>query len=531
MNRYIRTNDFSKNRYILYARKSSESEDRQVASVTAQIEEMNSVAKEFHLNVVEVITGFKTGRKEFNMMLSKVQNNEADGILVWKISRLSRNPDDAGRIMGMLQRKEIKHIRTFNKDWLPDDNVMMLYVEFGITNQFSRDLSDDTMRGLLAKAKRGWSPVATLPLGYMHSPYKKVGEKEILVDQKRFNIVQNSLRKVASGEMRPLEALEYANAMGLTTKKGKSVSESTFYRTLTDTFYYGKFEFPRGSGNWFDGKHKKAITEEEYDLIKKYKGNNTVRRPQKHLFPYTGMMKCGECGLSITVDPKVKVQKNGNVHKYAYYRCTKSRGNCTQRAVERKVIEKQFKEMLSNITISEAFHEWALEELEKEVKKDIKSRAQILKTAQEKYDLVVDQINELVKGYVAKVIPENAYNTNLKELQKEQKKYKRILDNTDESIYEWTDNVRKAVHFSKTAKDRFGKATDIHTKNDIMLGLGTNFVIKDKRVSLEIERPLIIVKEASDKFDEELQRLEPLKWMEDREEMKTSMAKNPVWGG
>jgi DNA invertase Pin-like site-specific DNA recombinase len=534
MGKYLKEHNFTKNRYFLYARKSTESEDRQVASISAQVKVMSEVSNEIGLNIIETLdeasSGYHLGRKAFNDMLKRIEQGEADGIVVWKLSRLARNPDDAGRIMGMLQRGVIKHIRTVDRNWLPEDNVMMMYVEFGVTNQFSRDLSDDTMRGLFDKAERGWSPKASLPLGYIHSPFKKVGEEEILIDPDRFDIVQSALRKVASGEMKPKEALEYANAMGLTTKKGKPVSDSTFYRMLSDTFYYGRFEFPSGSGNWFDGKHKQAITEEEYTMIQKYRGRKDAPRPQKHLFPYTGMMKCGECGCSIVVDPKVKVQRNGNRHEYHYYRCTKSKGNCSQKYLEVKKMEKQLAELLSQVKISDAFHDWALSELEKEIDKDITDRNEIMKVAQKGYDEAVGQINQLVKGYVAGKIPEEAYNATLEDLKKDQRKYKNILDNTDERINEWVKSTQEAVHFAKTAKSKFEKAKDLHTKNEILLGLGTNVIIQDLKISLDVQKPLIVMKDVQPKFDEAMKTLEPLNYQTDKEEMQVLMSKNPIWG-
>lgn len=533
MSKYIKEHNFTNNRYFIYARKSSESEDRQVASISAQVEVMTDVAKELGLRVIDVMSesssGFHTGRKVFNEMLERIDNGEADGIIVWKLSRLSRNPDDAGRIMGMLQRHELKHIRTVDRNWLPEDNVMMMYVEFGVTNQFSRDLSDDTFRGLIKKAERGWCPKACLPLGYMHSPFKKVGDQEILPDPERFEIISKALRKIATGEMRPVPALAYANSLGLKTKKGEPVSESVFYRMLSTPFYCGKFEYPEGSGNWFEGKHQKAISEEEYNLIQKYRGHKDRPRPQKHLFPYTGMMKCGECGCSIIVDPKVKVQKNGNVHEYHYYRCTKSRDNCSQKYLEVGKLEEQFKDILLSIEISDGFHEWALEELELDAQREIDDRNEIISVAQRGYDEAVAQIDELVKAYITKKIPEHAYDANLKELEKQQKKFKKMLDNIDQRISEWTQQTKKSVEFAHTAKQRFEKG-DLPAKNGILLNLGANIVIKDLQVTVEVDKPLLIIKKAMPKFEEAMQRLEPQERPTTREEMKVLASKNIIMG-
>lgn len=534
MSKYLKEHNFEKNRYFLYARKSTESEDRQAASIPAQIEVMSDVAKEMGLNIVDTLSesasGFHIGRKIFNQMLERIENGEADGILVWKLSRLSRNPEDAGKIMGMLQRKVIKHIRTSDRNWLPEDNVMMMYVEFGVTNQFSRDLSDDTTRGLIKKAERGWCPKASLPLGYMHSPFKKIGDKEILPDPERFDIVSKAIKKVATGEMRALEALEYANNLGLRTKKGQEVSESVFYRILSNPFYYGKFEYPEKSGNWFDGKHEKAITEEEFSLIQRTRGKKDRPRPQKHLFPFTGMMKCGECGCSIVVDPKVKVQKNGNVHKYNYYRCTKAQGNCSQSSIEKTELERQLKEILESIEIPDSIHEWAIKELAKDNQKEIEDREEIITMARTGYDDSLEKINNLVKGYyVDKKIPEEAYNTNLQALEKQKAKYKKILDGADERIDEWIAKTEKVFNFANTAKERFEHG-DLSIKNSILFNLGVNVVIKDRKVSIDIDKPLRIIQKAKPQMKSILDSLEPQGKPISIEDAKILLSKNVIWG-
>lgn len=516
-------NDLSKNRYILYARKSTESEDRQVASIEDQISVMQEVAKENNLKIVEVMSesssGFHTGRGIFNEMIQKIYNKEADGIIAWKLSRLSRNPVDSGIIMGLLHDSLINHIRTIDRNWFPTDNVMMMYIEFGMNNQYSRDLSIDTQRGLTRKAERGWNPSSTLPLGYMHSPLKKHGEEEIICDPERFEIIQNTMKMVASRRMTPIEAYNFIINSGIKTNRGKKISKSVFYYMLNNPFYAGRFEYPKNSGNWFEGKHIKALTEDEFQSIQSLFGKKDRPRPQKNLLPFTGLIKCGECGGTIIADPKVKRQKNGNIHEYLYYRCAKNKGKCNQKYLGAGELENQFKNLIDRIEIPEVFHEWALEELKKEQKKEVENRESITKTARKLYDEKIRMIDDLVEGWISKKIPEDVYSKKLVEYENDKQKYKKMLDNTDKRVNEWVDKATDLLNFTKNAREAFENG-DYRKKNEIIQYLGSNLKIIDKKVSIEIQYPILLVNEIKTELNPIMKQFEPLKDHENKEEAK-----------
>src|SRR6185437_1042140 len=132
-------------RYFLYARKSSEGEDRQVQSIPDQTDRLTKLSKENNFLIAEVLSEAKSAkspnnRPVFEDMLVRIEAGEADGILCWEINRLSRNPVDSGRIQWMLQQGILKSIRTMNREYRPDDNALLLSVESGSANQFILDL-------------------------------------------------------------------------------------------------------------------------------------------------------------------------------------------------------------------------------------------------------------------------------------------------------------------------------------------------------------------------------------------------------
>ena len=147
-------------KYFLYARKSSESEDRQVQSIKDQVNRLKELARDLNLEVVKDFTESKSAKQPKNRlvfadMLKRIEKGEANGILCWQINRLSRNPVDSGKINWMLQQGIIKSIQTVDKEYLPDDNVLMFSVESGMANQFILDLKKNTIRGLKGKIERG----------------------------------------------------------------------------------------------------------------------------------------------------------------------------------------------------------------------------------------------------------------------------------------------------------------------------------------------------------------------------------------
>ena len=218
-------------KYFIYARKSSESEDRQMASIESQIDELKKIAKENELEIVEVFSESKSakapGRTEFRKMIERIHEGEVQGIICWKLNRLARNPVDGGKISWLLQQSVIEHIQTYGRSYYSTDNVLMMSVEFGMANQFVKDLSVDTKRGMWAKAERGWCP-GPAPVGYIHNPIKKQGEKEILSDEKRFDIVSKCWAMMLTGAHTVPQVWEVAvNQWGLTGRMGKKITPAT----------------------------------------------------------------------------------------------------------------------------------------------------------------------------------------------------------------------------------------------------------------------------------------------------------------
>ena len=96
-----------KTKYFLYARKSTDDEERQIKSIEDQRAELTEYANHNDIisadKFIENKTAKKPGREIFNQMIEKVYaSDEPVGILAWHPDRLARNSIDGGQIIYLI---------------------------------------------------------------------------------------------------------------------------------------------------------------------------------------------------------------------------------------------------------------------------------------------------------------------------------------------------------------------------------------------------------------------------------------------
>ena len=144
--------------------------------------------------------------------------------------------------------------------------------------------------------------------------------------------------------------------MNLKTPKGnKNLTLSNIHLLLKNTFYYGMFEYPRGCGIWYKGNYEPLITKELFDLVQAQLTRQVTRTEfGTKEFAFTKLMTCGLCGSGICADEKLKKQKNGNIHRYVYYGCSKSKDkNCKCGYLNEEDLIKQLQNLIDKIDLDD----------------------------------------------------------------------------------------------------------------------------------------------------------------------------------
>ena len=502
--------------YFLYARKSSESEDRQIQSVDDQVDRLKKFATQHQLKISHIFTEAKSAKKPnnrpiFKEMLARIEKGEARGILCWQINRLSRNPADSGNIGWLLQQRVIESIQTPDKEYLPEDNALLFAVETGVANQFILDLSKNVRRGVQRKLEDGWRP-GMAPIGYMND----LATHTILKDPERFNLMRKAWDLMLTGNFTVPQVLEKLNDdWGFRTMKkrrigNKPLAMSGMYKIFTNMFYAGIIVH---KGKHYKGKHAPMITIEEYDHVQLILGRKGKPRPKKHVFPFTGFIHCGECGCLHTAETKRKLIKSTNqIKEYTYYHCTKKKRalKCSQKNVlSEKDLHIQIERELEKYEIMPEFLSWALDVIESKKGTLVEDSQKILEMKQRAIFEKQNQLKNLTQMRYRDLIDDVTFVRERDLLQKEIEQHENGLRSAESKNEKQLELTKKTFIFAAYAHKTF-LFGNTETKRELVFHLGSNHEIKDQKFSIQAKEWFMPIANNYPVLHNEFKRLEPM---------------------
>lgn len=535
-------------KYILYCRKSTESEDKQMLSLDDQERELTAIEKRENLKVVERFgggkkgeshTAFKRGRPIFNRIMQKIEAGKANGLLVWHANRVARNAFDGGWVITAMDEGNLIEVKTPSRTYrnTPDDKFF-LQLEFGIAKKSSDDSSVAVKRGLKTKVQMGWYPTRA-PLGYLNTITNEKGANEISKDPERFDTVKRMWQMMITGNYTPPQILKVANKewkfKTRTSKRmmGKPLSRSGIYRIFTNPFYYGWFEYGRPK-QLCKGSHEPMITEEEFDRVQKILGRKGKPRPKEHRFAFTGLMRCGNCGAMITAEEKIKRQKNGNVHIYIYYHCTKQKDeNCAEKMVKLEDLNAQIDTLVKNLTISDKFKDWAIKYLHEIRQNEAQSNETVLENKQKTLLQTTRQLDNLLLKYTSpeneggQFITDQEYQTLKNRLVKERVALESELKTHGKTIEEWVELSERTFNFARYAQMWFARG-NMETKRAIFAALGSHLIIEDQKLNVELHPFFKVIFENVKSAEKELIKIRTSENTVNKRQIASILAKCPT---
>jgi site-specific DNA recombinase len=503
-------------RYRLYARKSTDTEDKQAQSLDDQVKYMREIAKREDLRIIgEPIRESKSAKRpdarpKFKALLQEIDDGEIDGIICWKLDRLSRNPTDSGRIQQLLQDGKLQHIQTAEKSYFPEDNAIVMSVEAGMSNQYIRELATNTKRGMRSKAEKGDKP-GVPPIGYLNDRLAKV----IVADPDNFKLVRILWDKMLTGTYSMAQLVDIAEFdLSIRTPVrgrtgGKPLSYSALCVMFRNPFYKKTLMF---NGTEYKGNQPRMVSDEEFERVQQIIDPTHTSRPKDktYNFELRNLFKCGECGFAITAEQKFKtIKSTGERKAYIYYHCTgKSKQvKCSQKHlhVTEDELMRQIKEKLSKFTIRPEFYKLAIEALaeqEDEVVAKDQTKTLARDKAIEKKKQAIANLRRM--RYGGEADDDAWYYAEVKTLEDELATLQNVRNKAEHKARDWRAVADETFTFARYAKEDFD-GDDLEKKRAVVVKLGEKLEILDRAIQFKPNKYFIPLEKMNEKEKQSLE--------------------------
>jgi hypothetical protein len=169
--------------------------------------------------------------------------------------------------------------------------------------------------------------------------------------------------------------------------------------------------------------------------------------------------------------------------------------------VSGKELDRQIDDYLARIQISERFRDWAVKYLHELHEKESASRNDVIQAQQKAYRDCLERIDNLVKLKTSSgnadggLLSDQEYGKQRLLLLKEKAGLEELLRDAGHRVLQWVKLSEQTFEFACAARARFAKG-DAKTKKGILLAIGSNLTLKDKKLCIEAKKPFFILEKS-----------------------------------
>ncbi|UCZ53217.1 recombinase family protein [Bacillus shivajii] len=431
----------------IYARVSTEEQAKEGFSIRAQIEELETYAKNHGMDIVEryIDNGASgksiAGRQEMTRLLKDIEKGTFKKVIVYKIDRIARNSRDAMEIAERCQQADIGLISLKENFDIANPAGKMMFQMMSNFAEFERNTINDRLKmGMIQRAKQGLHNGGR-PLGY-NSVNKMlvINEEEAHVVRMIFNYAEQELGYKA--------IVNRLNDMGYKTKKGKLFSVITIRTILDNPIYIGKIRYNlyekwtekkrKGKNDDYilvDGQHEAIIEQSQWDRVQQIR-KKRGRRPTQSTEPYllTGLVKCPVCGTGMTSGKS----QGSKGKKYRYYICrlyqTQGKEACKAHSVPAGKVEQHVFDELKRITAEPYVIKKIIKSVNEKRSQAHEPITEELRLMQKKLSKVETQIKNIINELMDDPSLKSIFKPKLEELTTEKESIEAKIEELNEGL-------------------------------------------------------------------------------------------------
>lgn len=303
----------------LYIRVSTEEQALDGQSASAQVETLRQYCNAFGIGIFDVFMDLGISgksmkdRHELKRLVEACSNKQFDMVLVWKISRLSRNLKDLLYLIDIFEKSNV-HFASCSEKFDTSTPVGRMTLQLlGSIAEFERNtIVENVKLGLREFARKGGKSSSVL--GYDNV------DKKLIVNEGEARIVRLIFSLYTGAAMNCSAIAQYLNNLGYRTKRGNLYRGSNISYIIHNPVYIGinRHRINTESEYNINGLHTAIIDSELWNKaqsINSVHKKKTVSANHSHdsLFFQVSCKKCNS--------PMRIFYASSRGKKYKYYRC------------------------------------------------------------------------------------------------------------------------------------------------------------------------------------------------------------------
>jgi DNA invertase Pin-like site-specific DNA recombinase len=284
----------------------------------------------------ETRTAAKAGRPVFMRMTTLLRGGKAEGVIIHKLDRGTRNFRDWAEIDELIESGIDVFVANDNLDLRSRGGRLAADVQIAVAVDYIRNLREEALKGIHGRLKQGILP-SHAPIGYLDRGAGKPKE----IDPVRGPLVRHLFEVYATGAHTLRDVTAAGIDAGLRNLSGNPLRLTQIQKILRNPFYAGVIRSKRFG--LFTGAHVPLIKRTLFDRVQSVLDGKFVRRTMQHDFLFRRMLHCKTCGRSL-----IASERKGHV----YYRC--SNIACPTTSVREDRVDAQIRDLLVEITLTPA---------------------------------------------------------------------------------------------------------------------------------------------------------------------------------
>jgi len=453
-------------------------ESREGASFTEQRSVIARYAAREGLAIVEwfreVETAAVRGRPIFASMAKRLRKSEAEGFIVHKVDRSSRNYHDWADINDLADEGFEVRFASDNLDLSTRGKRLLADVQAVFATDYIRNLREEVKKGIAGRLTQGLLPWGA-PLGYVNNGKKG---KVKTICPVTGPMVRRAFELYATGD-HSLDTLgKELNQLGLRNRQGGRVTRNGLSCLLNNPFYIGLIVH-KGTAV-YRGIHVPLIEKRLFDRVQALLNAKTPKRTRRNLFRYRRLFRCGECGHSLIGE----LQKG-----HVYHRChTKG---CPVKCVREEVLEAAVTAAYRTLTLSDSEREALGKHVTALLAEHDESTERVQETWRLQLAALQKRHDRLVDAYLEETLDKETFDARKRRLLMEQRELEEKLTQNIDAEQTAT-RLREILELASTASLSHELGTD-DEKRELLEMLTSNRRVERENVVVELAFPFCLL--------------------------------------